>query len=317
MTRRAYDLPTETEIIRLYRAGLTTYELAERFGGSHRSIANALERNSVRRRNGGKAAGWFGTAEQKAEVLRLYATGMSVPAVARAMKTRTAPISAVLAEAEVTRPGGRSKQKFRDEECLEIAQEYRAGSDLAKLARKYACSVPTIALALERAGARARGGGRPKFWTQERERFVLGRYLVDGLSQAAIGEEMGFTQSVISKVLIRNGVTLPTRSGSEHHSWAGGRHLDAKGYVHVKVQGDDLLYCAPFYNGYILEHRLVMGRALGRPLTRYETVHHINGDHADNRLENLQLRFGKHGKGVALECADCGSHNVQPVPLAG
>jgi HNH endonuclease len=67
--------------------------------------------------------------------------------------------------------------------------------------------------------------------------------------------------------------------------------------------------------GYILEHRLVMARKLGRPLSRHETVHHINGDTLDNEPGNLQLRNGQHGKGIKLACLDCGSRNVGPVPI--
>lgn len=42
-------------------------------------------------------------------------------------------------------------------------------------------------------------------------------------------------------------------------------------------------------DGYVMEHRLVVATALGRPLLRTECVHHINHDPLDNRLANLEL----------------------------
>lgn len=139
-----------------------------------------------------------------------------------------------------------------------------------------------------------------------------------GASTQELGERSGVSASAISTYLRAAGVEprpAGFQHGSDHHAWSGGRYLDGNGYVKIWVSADDPFVCmaqkhGKSAGGYCYEHRLVMARQLGRPLEDHETVHHIDGNKQNNVLENLQLRQGKHGKGVVFCCADCGSHNI-------
>lgn len=76
------------------------------------------------------------------------------------------------------------------------------------------------------------------------------------------------------------------KQGKDNGNWKGGRVYNKNGYIMV---------CCPdhpnatLHGHYIVEHRLVMEKYLGRYLKSNEIIHHINGIRDDNRIENLFL----------------------------
>ncbi len=88
------------------------------------------------------------------------------------------------------------------------------------------------------------------------------------------------------------------RKGKDNPLWRGGKSHDRNGYITITSTGRR-------------EHRVIMENYLGRKLLKTEIVHHINGDKADNRIENLEIlsraeHNRKHGNGQILICKNCG-----------
>lgn len=89
---------------------------------------------------------------------------------------------------------------------------------------------------------------------------------------------------------------------------------DRDGYVMLRWSGDptyEQMMSHRKKRGQVRRCRWALTKELGRLLRATETVHHLNGDRSDDRIENLELRHGAHGPGVALRCAHCGSRDLE------
>ena len=79
--------------------------------------------------------------------------------------------------------------------------------------------------------------------------------------------------------------TKQVDSGAKHHNWRGGTY-SANGYIFEYAPSHPE---AKSRKGYVLQHRLIMERHMGRKLNQNELVHHKNGDTKDNRIGNLEV----------------------------
>lgn len=211
------------------------------------------------------------------------------------------------------------KKRFTPEVEAEIVAKYVSGRRSGELAQEYECGRKLITNMAKRYGhgeysSRVKGGIRGI--NTDSLNPKIEELHAQNLSQAEIANEVGISQPVVSRVLRQLGLKpnnpIRVNRGSESNFWKGGVVENGSGYRMILSNEFPSMQIK---TGYILEHRLVMARYLGRPLEKHETVHHIDGNRVNNNITNLQLRIGNHGAGGTYHCADCGSLRINPIKL--
>lgn len=200
-----------------------------------------------------------------------------------------------------------------------LVAEYEAGYTAAELGVEYGCSATAVTNALRRSGFPIRAAAPRLRQLPPAQQAEVRRRWESGESVHGIRTALGVNARMVRRALGMKDSVDELRyarpNGPLHASWKGGRRSQGK-YASLWVAPDDALASMRNCEGYVPEHRVVMARALGRPLEPHETVHHIDGQTQHNVLSNLQLRLGKHGKGVVMRCNACGSHDIKATRIA-
>ncbi len=202
----------------------------------------------------------------------------------------------------------------------DFVRRWNSPESTSSIAESLGCNPSTVLDTARRLGLSPRKLGKPLHDVPNEDVKEIVQQWDSGTTLRQLRLKWCLSYDVLARVLITEGREVqryahhPT--GVDHPTWSGGKIRHGSGYILVRVYWDDPMFCMVDAHNYVPEHRLIMARELNRPLERSETVHHINGIRDDNRLDNLQLRSGAHGKGVIHQCLDCGSHNIKSIPIA-
>lgn len=207
-----------------------------------------------------------------------------------------------------------------DRQRMRMVQMYREGHSSIAIAEHFGCNKGVVLRALQNAGVKRRqGNGRLRriLFTESQVQRIIKRWK-KGYSVWGIAIEMNVANTAVKRVLQENGVKVVPRL--QRFAQCKPFIVNLQGYRLVLLRSDSPYFqmCPRLLSktsGYVLEHRLAMAQHLGRPLHRWETVHHVDGNRTNNDISNLQLVNGNHGTGYSARCKHCGSVELEYIPL--
>lgn len=120
--------------------------------------------------------------------------------------------------------------------------------------------------------------------SKKQEKQAIKLYL-SGNSSIVIAKKYKCSPPTILRILWKNKIKTRNYSEATHKNT---KWVNPKGYVVITPKINEKRFKTGKKHD-MFEHRLVMSKHLNRPLKKYETVHHINGNKQDNRIENLEL----------------------------
>lgn len=244
-------------------------------------------------------------------------------------------------------------ERLRDAAWLRNEYE-RKGRTQNEIADEVGCHAVTVLHAMKRAGIKARRHiPKRSFWDRRYPSLEDGAALAEwykGMTIVEVAEKIGCSPPTARAALIRHGIPLHPRRRSRKNVFRSDRHPQLydetwmrREYMEKGRTGADIaeevgvskftVHAAASRlclvklprnpdgpkgykkaTGGKTAHRKIAAEALGRRLAKGETVHHINLDKRDNRIENLLVfasnrehaTFHQNPPSWVPRCSECG-----------